>query len=734
MRSQLDDYIEDFENDNRRNILLNPLYRIKLTHIVASIVLTISALFFTDNTIAIAIQLISAIVIIFHDMDDKYLKEALASKIKDLQESELHLEKRIQEGLKKNNEITREIIELQYALDEHTIIAKTDAKGIITYVNDKFVHVSGYSREELLGHDHKMLNSGLHPETFWKKMYATLESKKSWNAQIRNRKKDGSFYWVDSTIIALHDSEQKIKGYIAVRTNITKQKEEAQKLAKAQKLAEESTKAKSEFLASMSHEIRTPLNAILGFVTLLKKEIKEQPKAQEYLDIIDTSGKSLLTIINDILDFSKMQSGQFQIDNYELEPLDEFNKAVMLFSSRAYEKHLNYITYIDPALPSKIKIDGIRVNQILSNLLSNAIKFTPLYGEVKVAVNFSDNKLIISVQDTGIGITPEQQEHLFDSFTQADNSTTRKYGGTGLGLAISRMLATLMHGELKVVSQKDVGSTFTLTLPVEVIQQEPTEILNKEIISQLRIALLNTLPELNTSMQTLRTYLENFGATSIVELKAYQEDGYDLLFFTPDEEYNVPIIEAGTPAVAALRSSNIKLANFSHIAPLYAPFTIQSIAEAITDTGVAIKKESTQTQSEQEDDEVEFIGHILIAEDNKTNQMLIKLLMMDYALTFKIANDGVEAVELFKKEKFDLVLMDENMPNMNGIEAVKQIRAYEEEKELLLTPIVALTANALQSDRERFLAAGMDGFVAKPIDNALLETELSKYLRKVKQS
>lgn len=727
MQSQLDSYIKDYEDNNKKNILRNPLYRIKITHILASVVLALSALFFTDNTIAIFIQLLSAIVIIFHDMDDKYLKESLALKIKDLQKSELNLEERIEAGLKKNNEITREIIELQYALDEHAIIAKTDASGIITYVNDKFVTVSGYSKEELIGHKHNMLNSGLYDDEFWKSMYKTLKSNRAWNAQIRNKRKDGSFYWVDSTIFALHDSQQKIKGYIAVRTDITNQKEEAQELEKAQQLAEESTKAKSEFLASMSHEIRTPLNAILGFVTLLKKEVHET-KAQEYLGIIDMSGKSLLTIINDILDFSKMQSGQFVIDTYEIEPLDEFNKAVMLFSSKAYEKHLNYITYIDPNIPSKIKVDGIRINQILSNLLSNAIKFTPLYGQVRVNIYCKNENLVISVKDTGIGITPEQQKNLFASFTQADSSTTRKYGGTGLGLAISRMLATLMDGELRVKSEQGIGSTFTLQLPIEVLDTQVISIVNTEVISKLRFAILNTSHEFQESMDMIETYLKSFGVTSITKLTTYQKDGYDVLIFSPDEDYNLAIIDAGIPAVAALRSTNVKLADFTYIAPLYAPFTVQTIIEALTDTGINIKQTETLAV-ETDEEEVEFKGHILIAEDNKTNQMLIKLLMMDYGISFKIANDGVEAVALYQKEHFDLVLMDENMPNMNGIEAVQKIRAYEEENKLLLTPIIALTANALQSDRERFLESGMDGFVAKPIDNSLLELELGKYLQ-----
>jgi len=729
MRTKLDTYMEDFEEKKRKNIFMNPLYRIKLTHILATIVLTLSALFFTDNIVAISIQLLSAIIIVFHDMDDRYLKSALSEKIRDLQRSEDGLEKRVQEELSKNDEKNRELLELQYGLDAHAIVAKTDSDGNINYVNDKFIQVSGYAKEELIGKNHRILNSGYHSDTFWKKMYKTLKTGKPWRAQVCNKRKDGSLYWVDSTIIALHDAKQNIKGYIAIRTDITKQKKEEEELAEAKKIAEESAKAKSEFLASMSHEIRTPLNAILGFVTILKKEIHEE-KSRNYLDIIDSSGKSLLTIINDILDFSKMQSGQFEIDRYEVQTLDEFNNSVMLFSSNAYEKHLIYSVFIDPNLPSIIKIDATRVKQILSNLLSNAIKFTPLYGQVKVSITYHNGSLKISVQDTGIGISVKNQKKLFVAFTQADSSTTRKFGGTGLGLSISYILAGLMEGKLYVTSEEGEGSTFTLELPIEVVDATPTQMVDSDEISQLKIAILNNCQECKESMNIVTNYLKSFGVASVVQLEKYQKDGYDVLIFSPDEEYNEAVIEAKIPAIATLRSTNVVLADFKHIAPLYAPFTMQNIIEALTDVGANVRK-IEKSVVESETDEIEFEGNVLIAEDNKTNQMLIKLIMMDYGISFKIANDGVEAVILFKEGKYDMVLMDENMPNMNGLEALYQIREYEKKNKLLLTPIVALTANALESDRERFLEAGMDGFVAKPIDTKLLEKELGKYLKRV---
>ena len=198
-------------------------------------------------------------------------------------------------------------------------------------------------------------------------------------------------------------------------------------------------KSKDNFLATMSHEIRTPLNAILGFVTILKKRITE-PKDVSYLNIIDTSGSSLLAIINDILDFSKIQSGKFNIVPNEMNPIEEFSNTTMLFASKAYEKHLIYAVYIDPNIPQLIKVDDVRVIQILSNLLSNAIKFTPRDGMVKVRIIIQNNELVISVQDSGIGIAKENISKVFSAFEQADSTTTRKYGGTGLGLSISSKL------------------------------------------------------------------------------------------------------------------------------------------------------------------------------------------------------------------------------------------------------------------------------------------------------
>ncbi|MCD4667880.1 MAG: response regulator, partial [Sulfurimonas sp.] len=485
--------------------------------------------------------------------------------------------------------------------------------------------------------------------------------------------------------------------------------------------------AKDEFLANMSHEIRTPLNAILGFVTILKKQITDE-KPLKYLNIIDTSGKSLLTIINDILDFSKIQSGKFIISPYEINPVVELSNAALLFASKAYEKHILYAAYIDPNLPQTISIDAVRVKQIFSNILSNAIKFTPEDGEIKVKVTSQGNKLKISIQDNGIGIAEKNIDKIFSAFEQADGSTTRKYGGTGLGLSISNKLANLMNGNLSVISKEGKGSTFTLEIPITLINNKPKILIDKNKFKEYTFAILSENKS-SKKLALIKKYLSDFGAENIIELSEFQEDGYDLLFFVPSDTYNEDIVYSKKPAIALLRSSSIKLANLEHIQALYAPYIPSAIIQTINDSGIDKIVEHKKTIIENEK-EIQFIGSILVAEDNKTNQMLISLILDDYGLEFKMANNGLEAVEMFKKEKFDLVLMDENMPELNGIGAMQQIKKYEQNKKLTFTPIIALTASVLDTDKEMFLNAGMDGFVGKPIDTDELESELDRFLKK----
>jgi signal transduction histidine kinase len=505
-----------------------------------------------------------------------------------------------------------------------------------------------------------------------------------------------------------------------------------QEITKARDNAVKAETAKDEFLANMSHEIRTPLNAILGFVTILEKRI-EDGKSLDYLNIISTSGKSLLYIINDILDFSKIQSSKFTINPRKIDPIDEFSGIALLFASKAYEKNISYAVFIDPAMPKSISVDDTRVKQIISNLLSNAIKFAYEGGFVHMSIHMQESTLVVSVEDSGAGIPLKSQNKIFTPFSQADSSTTRKYGGTGLGLSISSKLAHQMMGKLSFVSQEGVGSTFTLKIPVTVINETPKELVDLTKIQQCRFAILDC-PEMNTIFgKLLKKYLSGFGAVNTIELKEHTGSYYDILFFIPNDSNNKKVINAKMPAIAIYKSNIINQPNLNFIAPLSAPFTPMSIIEAINK--VVKQKiqsglmEKQQNKDELQNMEIKFSANVLIAEDNKTNQLLMSLILDSYGVSYDIANNGLEAVELFKEKKFDLILMDENMPELNGIGALIQIRAYEAKNALEKTPVIAVTANALTADVDKFLSAGMDGFISKPIDNRLLGVELSKFLK-----
>jgi len=394
--------------------------------------------------------------------------------------------------------------------------------------------------------------------------------------------------------------------FILVRDIKRRKKLEIELIASKEK-AEIATRAKSEFLANMSHEIRTPLNAIFGFITILKDNETNKEK-QKYLTIIEKSGETLKNIINDILDFSKIEAGKFEIEKREVNIKKDIEILVSLFKSKANEKNLNLELEIEN-LDYMIFTDSIRFKQIISNLLSNAIKFTNKNKNIKLTVKYDDKKemLYVEVQDEGIGIEKEKLEHIFEAFSQADTSTTRKYGGTGLGLTISYRLVEMLGGKLKVQSEVGKGSKFYFTIPAK--------------------------------------------KGKLIEKEEKKED--KIL----DNTYNL---------------------------------------------------------------------HVLLVEDNKANQMFMKVIFKKMGLTFDIANNGIEAIEKFKNNRYDLILMDENMPEMNGMEATKKIREYEEKHNLKRTFISALTANALHGDKEKFIESGMDFYLSKPLDIEKLKNILNK--------
>lgn len=364
----------------------------------------------------------------------------------------------------------QEVKNIQKVFNEHNLVSSTDIKGNITYVNDKFCEVSGYTAEELLGQNHRIIKSDEHSPEFYKKLWKTVANGKVWKGTVKNLKKDGGYYWVEATIAPMFDHHGHITHYVSARTDITHQKDMEQHANDLRKEAEKLAKTKTMFLANMSHEIRTPLNGIQGSIDiLLDTELDKEQK--ELALMVHHSTKSLNVIVNDILDFSKLEAQKVKIDNIVLDYNYIVDDVISLFKDQALKNGIQLVKEFPEEYPKTLMGDPTRLRQILTNVVSNAVKFTHS-GEVKIKVEFKPcryNKFCVdtTVQDTGIGMSEEQLEKLFEVFDQADNTTTRLYGGTGLGASICKKLIELLDGKLEVKSKLNEGTTFNYQIPFE---------------------------------------------------------------------------------------------------------------------------------------------------------------------------------------------------------------------------------------------------------------------------
>ena len=360
---------------------------------------------------------------------------------------------------------------IQNALDAHAIVAITDRRGKIIYVNDKFCAISQYALAELLGQDHRVVNSGHHSQAFFRELWQTISNGLIWKGEIKNRAKDGTFYWVATTIVPFLDEHGKPAQYIAVRTDITKRKQTEQALISAKDEAEKANHTKDSFLATMSHEIRTPLGGMLGMLELLSYTPLNNDQ-RETLQVAQDSGRNLLRILNDILDWSKIEAGKLELAPQATSISQLVAGVVNTYARMASSNSVILAQHIDARLSPALMLDPLRLSQVLNNFVSNALKFTP-QGQVEVRAELlgrcDDNEQVrFSVKDTGIGIAKDLQQRLFQNYSQHSSDTARMYGGTGLGLAISRRLANLLDGSIDLESAPGQGSTFSLTLTLPI--------------------------------------------------------------------------------------------------------------------------------------------------------------------------------------------------------------------------------------------------------------------------
>jgi PAS domain S-box-containing protein len=682
------------------------------------------------------ISLLIFTILIFYRMNQRLKLEINAGRINE----------------KKRIAIQQDLTAQKKAMDEHSLVSVTNTKGIITYANDKFCAISGYSREEIIGENHRILNSNCQPKSYWQQMFLDVSNGDVWNDEVCNKAKDGRLYWVDTTVVPIYNSVNSLDGYISILTDITHQKDTISHLAEAKKQAEVANESKNDFLANMSHEIRTPMNGVIGMTNLLLDTSLNQEQ-QSFAKTVKYSAESLLIIINDILDFSKIEAGML-----DLEPL-EFDLSVLLhelgssLSLQAHEKGLELICPANIISSQPLIADPGRIRQILNNLVGNAIKFTER-GEVSVSCIVNEiaeqhTKLLFEITDTGIGLNDAQQSKLFERFSQADSSTTRRFGGTGLGLTISRQLVELMGGEIGVKSIEGKGSTFWFSISIP--NAKETELKkNFNNLKNQKILVVDDnftnrvlLGQLLNKWQAEYTLVES-GDCALKELIDASRIGSPYHIAILDMQMpRMDGIELGKQIKAHNQLSSLrlvmltsqgqrgdaeKLKKMGFNGYLNKPVDHSILYSTLLKVAGASSPEKQLLTEYSAHKIPQFTARVLIVEDNAINQKVAQGLLNKFGVHVDIAANGQEAIKSLESLPFDLVFMDCQMPIMDGYVATKKIREAESKVLNRKIPIIAMTANSMQGDQEKCLSVGMDDFISKPVNPNKVEDALKRWL------
>ncbi|HEY1631103.1 MAG TPA: ATP-binding protein [Rhizomicrobium sp.] len=601
----------------------------------------------------------------------------------------------------------------------------------ITYANDAFFKLFGLTPQAAI---HQPFAPELHPESRAPN-FGSFAGRETGHARVKYDQHVRTAYgwrWIAWEDYAVRDASGKLIEVQSVGRDITERKALEDALTDARDKAEAASRAKSGFLATMSHEIRTPMNGVLGMARLLL-ETKMAPEQRTYAGAIQQSGESLLSLIEDILDFSKIESGTVTLEEDEVEPRNAVEGVVELLSPRAHAKGIEIVAVVAPDTPAAVRTDGVRLRQVLTNLVGNAVKFTEK-GGVRVDVGLEETRgrryLRFEVRDTGVGVPIEKRKDIFNEFVQADSSHARKFGGTGLGLAISRRLVAAMGGDIGIDAAPGGGSLFWFTMPAFVAREalyEPERLVGQKIAIVTRNLVLR---------EGLSAQIRS-GGGEVVSL----ESGADVVLVDAGTEAapDLPALpEQGKRAVVLLvpeargRLPELKAMGFG--AYLVKPVRQVSMLERVrsrttgmtnVSDGIAVGEDVARAADARVSGRVEGLK-ILLVEDNPINAMLTRELLRRRGHQISEVTSGEAAIQVMAQERFDLMLTDIHMPGLDGVEATKRIRLAELRAGKRRTPIVALTADVLETGKRACQEAGMDGFLSKPIDPAELDSMLAK--------
>ena len=650
------------------------------------------------------------------------------------------------DSLELSHEQKREMEERHLAFMNHlpAIAAITDEDGRYLYVNQPLSDTFAIRSEEMLG------------KTIAEWMPGAAESNRAHDREVFAcggtmqfddvlLNPDGKVrHWLSFKFPLKAPDGRKLIGTVAV--DITARKEWEVEVQKGKEEAENANRAKSEFLANMSHEIRTPLNGIIG-MTDLALDTPLNTEQREYMDTVKFSADALLTLINDILDFSKIEAGRVDLESVDFDLRDNVETTLKTLAVRAHQKGLDLHCEVDPGVPDTVSGDSSRLRQIVLNLVGNAIKFTEK-GEVKVSVQGESGgangpNLRFTVSDTGIGIPPEKHKDIFKAFSQADSSTTRKYGGTGLGLTISTRLVDMMGGKMWVESEVGKGSRFHFTLRLPAVEARAVQNPSEHSLQTIQGVKVLVVDDNVSNRQIMRGILSRWGMNITVAeggIQAFEEltaasteakpyalvltdlhmpdmDGFSLVEKIRQRK-ELSAVAIMMFSSAGKRGDGARCQDLGVSAYLLKPIRQSELRGAILrvlnagDNKAQLPLVTRYTLGDAGAPPVSL--RILLAEDNLVNQRLAMRLLEKRGHQVTVDANGVEAIAATEKNTFDLILMDLQMPEMDGFEATAALREREKETGTHL-PVIALTAHALKGDRERCLEAGMDGYLSKPI-------------------